>query len=161
MAKKRKISQKRVEEFRRWLLKASDQQVERYAGVITPSLQRAAEAFHLDPQSDWHREILVNILAQLMFGDGKRGRPRNTLKWDWDRAYNLGDAVAAIRQEKPDIPYSQVAKIILHRYPKEYADCSEAALRRRVRDAHEHYTMVQKAWEEDAEAARQQEPPTK
>jgi hypothetical protein len=85
MAKKRKIrkiSRKRFERFRHWVLNASGEQLERYTNLIPPSLRRAAEFFYLDPQSEWHREILVRILAQLMFGQGKRGRPSKSVKWD-------------------------------------------------------------------------------
>jgi hypothetical protein len=48
-----------------------------------------------------------------------------------------------LKQEKPNIKYSQAAKIIMRRYPEEYADCTETTLRQRMRSAHEHYEWLQ------------------
>jgi hypothetical protein len=151
MAKK-KISRRRIEEARNWLSNASDRQLSRYTNLIPPSLQSAAEAFGLDPQSEWHREILVRILAGLMFGKGKKGRPSKSVKWDWHRAADLGMHFDELKQEKPNIKYSQAAKIIKDRYPEEYADCTEMTLRQRMRSAHEHYEW----WQEELRLEQEQ-----
>jgi len=115
-AKKRKISRKRVDEVRDWVTAASDHQLERYTNLITPSLQKAADAFKLDPASEWHREILVRVLSHLMFGQGKRGRPPMTYKWSPPRDFDLGMHFSELKREKPNIKYSQAAKVIKHRY---------------------------------------------
>jgi hypothetical protein len=105
MAKKkrkiiRKISQKRFEQILHQILNASDEELGLYTNRIQPSLRAAAEAFHLDPRSEWHREILVRILARLMFGQGKRGRPSKSVKWGWHRAADLGMHFDDLKQER-------------------------------------------------------------
>ena len=156
MAKKRKISRKRVEGALHWVRAASDQQLERYTNLITPSLQEAADAFNLDPDSEWHREILVRVLAHLMFGQGKRGRPPMTLKWAPPREYDLGMHFNELKREKPNIKYSQAAKLIKHRYRKEYADCSETTLRQRMPGAHGYYEWCLEEMEDHAAEQRRE-----
>jgi hypothetical protein len=156
MAKKRKISRKRMEDFRRWTLSASGEELGRYTNLIPVSLQKAADAFGLDAGSEGHREVLVRILAQLMFGDGKRGRPRMTHKWFEQREYDLGAHFHELKRERPDIKLSEAARFILRRYPEEYADCKgkERALARRIRDAVRFYEWCHEQDEAQEEERR-------
>ena len=140
--KKRKISQKRVWRIRDWLISASVEELTRLANSMGPSLRSAAEAFGLDPHSEWHREILLRILAQLVFSDGKKGRPKETLKWYPEREYDLGYHFHLLRQEKPGIKFSEAAKAVKRRWPKEYADSSETTLRQRMRSAYSFWEEV-------------------
>ena len=114
-----------------------------YTNLLPVSLQKAAEAFHLSPDSEWHREILVRILSELMFGEGKKGRPRDTLKWHPEREYDLGGRFCELKQERPNIKYSQAAKVIMRRYPEEYVDCSETTLRQRLPAAYSFWEECQ------------------
>jgi hypothetical protein len=136
MAKKRKISPRRLQGARDWLSTASPEQLGRYANLVPVSLQRAAEAVGLDPHNEWHCEILVRILAHLMFGEGKRGRPKHTTKWDAQRGFDLGHHFHLVQQERPKIKFSEAAKAIKLRWPEVYAGCSEMTLRQRVHDAY-------------------------
>jgi hypothetical protein len=140
---KRKVSQKRIQDLGEWVLKASDQTFYHAAGLITPSLRKAAETFRLDPECELHREILLRILSELMFGQGKPGRPRDTLKWYPPREYDLGYHFYQLKQERPNITYSQAAKIIMKRYPNEYTDCKESALRQRMAGAYAFFEECQ------------------
>ena len=161
MAKRRKISRKRIEDIRQWLLEASDERLERYTSVIPKSLQMAAASFHLDPESERHREILVRVLAHLMFGRGKRGRPPMTLKWHPGREIDLGFHFSELKREKPNIKYSEAAKIIMQRYRKEYADCKVSALRQRMPAAYASFMWMEEQFEEhqrQQEQERQREP---
>jgi hypothetical protein len=98
--KKLKISRKRLHDLQEWVERASDQQLGRYTNLVTPSLQKAAETFHLDPHSEWHCEILVRILAALVFGKGKKGRPHSTYKWPPPRDYDLALHYFELKREE-------------------------------------------------------------
>jgi hypothetical protein len=157
MAKKLKISRRRLQDLQDEVERASDQQLERYTNLITPSLQKAAETFRLDPHSDWHCQILVRILARLIFSKGKKGRPRDTFKWHPQREHHLGYHFYELKQEKPKIKYSEAARIIMKRYPDEYADCKEMALRQRLRGAYEFFEECRQQDEAVDEWIRQME----
>jgi hypothetical protein len=76
----KKISKTRIEQARRWLRR------NREAPKVAPALERAASFFDLDPKDP----RLAYVLAQLLFGPGKRGRPSGAVKWRGYDAHDLG-----------------------------------------------------------------------
>jgi hypothetical protein len=144
----KKISQRRIQQARGWLHGISDEDVAVYGRAMTPALKRAADAFGLDPLDPYHRGAILNALAQLVFGNGKRGRPKETYKWAGEREYNLGYHYYLLQPERPDIKFSQAARIIKKRWRGEYADCTEMTLRQRMRAALEFFEKAQKDWAE-------------
>jgi hypothetical protein len=146
----KKISARRLEEAREWLFR-EPKNLKTIAKTITPSLKKAAAAFGLDPKDPHDAAILLRILAQLVFSDGKRGRPPNTSKWIHPREYDLGYHFHLLRQEKPRIKLTAAAKAIKLRWPKEYADSSETTLRQRMRAAYQCFEAIQAMAEEHAQ----------
>jgi hypothetical protein len=120
----KKISHKRIAQARGWL---QQQEVLK----VTPALKKAAVTFDLDLKNPQHRQRLLCVLAHLVFADGKRGRPRNTWKWDGQLEWHLGKCFYELRQEQPSITIAAGAKIIKRQCP-EFADTTESSMRKRL-----------------------------
>jgi hypothetical protein len=97
------------------------------AAVAAPALLQAAEFFGLDPAKD--RDLLLHILASIVFGKRKKGRPGGTRNWDEKRFSQLGFHREAVERDNPGIGDKRAATEIKRRH-SEYRDSVEVIRQR-------------------------------
>jgi hypothetical protein len=82
-------------------------------------LSNAAQFFELDYKKGSHRDLLLFILADIVFGSRKAGR-RRTKQWDRKRLLDLAAHWREVERVNPGISDAQAAKAIKHRHPGSY-----------------------------------------
>lgn len=107
------------------------------------ALSRAEKEFDLDLRKDRDRLQLLHILADIVFGVEKRGRPRGKKKWDSWRLWQL--AVDRGYFNLWDLSDKKAVVEIKKRHPERYRDTSAEMMRQMLQEARREY---QEKWNE-------------
>jgi hypothetical protein len=79
----------------------------------TESLAEAARFFRLDLNDVRQREKLLYLLADIVFGRGKKGRPRGSKSsWNLIRLGDLGQIYEEMRRQRPNDSDAEIARRI-------------------------------------------------
>ena len=101
-----------------------------------PSLNRAAEIFDLDLSVDAQRALLLQILADVLFAESKKGRPpAKKAKWDRLRLIQLAVDCNKVKAETPGISDKKAASMIKHNFSNRYKHASAEMIRQYLADA--------------------------
>jgi hypothetical protein len=112
------------------------------------ALSSAEKHFGLDSNDDQDRLRLLYILADIVFGVGRRGRPRDSKKWASDRLVQLHEDHIEVKKDLPKLSNSKAAAEIKKRYPDRYKDTSAEMMRQMLREARSAH------WRSDEEAVQ-------
>jgi len=99
------------------------------------ALSRAEKHFGLDSKHDQDRLRLLYILADIVFGVGRPGRPRDSKKWASDRLVQLHEDHIEVKKDLPKLSNGKAAAEIKKRYPDRYKDTSAEMMRQMLREA--------------------------
>jgi hypothetical protein len=95
-----------------------------------PSLRRAAEFFNLELSAGPQRQLLLEILADVLFAENKRGRPQaQKRKWDILTLIQLAVDYNKVKEDMPGISDTKAARVIKERYRGRYKHASEEMIR--------------------------------
>ena len=101
-----------------------------------PAVRRAARAFELDEKRRGHRNLLLVVLADILFGEPRRaGRPRKPTKWNRAGLIRLRDDYNELLSGNPPISDKAAAEKIKEKFPDRYRHVQAGALRRRLPEA--------------------------
>src|SRR5262249_50594645 len=103
-------------------------------------VQDAFRYFGLNPQEPAHRDILLIVLADVVFGPRHRGRRRGSQSWDAKRLFLLGCDYDTVAANQPKMSNSEAAKKI-KRLPR-YKHDSETTIRQRLPAARRQLELV-------------------
>jgi hypothetical protein len=86
----------------------------KFLGCNPTSLEDAAQFFGLDHTRESHREILLLLLAQAVFGKKTRGPKRGgkTLTWSHGRKFILGYLSGELSHQNPNWSNEKIAAVI-------------------------------------------------
>jgi len=102
------------------------------------SVAVAAKRFGLDSKDARQREKLLWVLADVVFGRGKRGRPKGS-KTSWGRRlFILGEIYQQKKNENPKPSDAKIAKLIKNEHAEFKNDDAEQ-IRQRLRMAHQEF----------------------
>jgi hypothetical protein len=118
------------------------------------SLSRASKFFHLDAKKPAHRELLLGIFADILFGKRRRGRPARRTKWNVKVLEQLWNDLAEVKEIKPEISDAKAAQIIKNKHRDRYRHTSPEMLRQRLGEARGRANQLEKQKKEMAEALR-------
>jgi hypothetical protein len=76
------------------------------------SLRRAAQFFELDVMDPDDFTVLVNLLAEILFGDRPSGRKRGDKIWDTQKFYSLGMQSKILKSKNPGLTGTEIAELI-------------------------------------------------
>jgi hypothetical protein len=102
-----------------------------------PSLRRAEEYLRLDRADPW----LLRVLADVLFHDRKKGRPKRTKRRDLDFLVQLDVDRRAVEKDHPAISDRKAAGEIKKRYDR-YKHITERTIRESLKDARGHHRMA-------------------
>ena len=114
--------------FRAYLAQAAEKD--------TPHIARAGEYFGLDPNHQTEAQVLLRVLAQILFP--KKGRRKGTKAWSGLRLLTLAFRAQEMEAKHPRLNDSNLAKKIYGEFPDEYK--SEHAVRQRLASARKQIT---------------------
>jgi hypothetical protein len=98
-----------------------------------PEVIRAAKFFGLDERSRSHRNLLLAVLADTLFGRPRRaGRPKKSTKWNRASLIQLRDDYNEVIKEHPRISDRPGADKIKDKFPDRYQHVQADALRKRL-----------------------------
>jgi hypothetical protein len=97
----------------------------------SPAVSKAAQYFNLDLTKKDDADLLLNILAGVVFPE--RGRDKGNKHWGVDRLVKLGKQWLEIARSSPGISDYDAAEKIKKQYPGQYQ--SEDTIRQRLPDA--------------------------
>jgi hypothetical protein len=101
-----------------------------------PSLNRAAEFFGLDLSVEAQRALLLQILADVIFAESKKGRPpAKKAKWDRLTLIQLAVDCNKVKTETPGISDKKAASIIKRDFSSRYKHASAEMIRQYLADA--------------------------
>jgi hypothetical protein len=101
-----------------------------------PGLSKAADFFGLDLSKSEQRALLLDILADVIFGEQKKGRPpAKKAKWDRLRLIQLAVDCNKVKAETPGISDKKAASIIKHNFSNRYKHASAEMIRQYLADA--------------------------
>jgi hypothetical protein len=98
-------------------------------------LSRAARFFGLDQENPTHRMVLLYILAEVVFYEVPKGRPRGTTKWDKNRLLELAAHADVLRKRTGRVSDKDAAKELKNVFDDEYRHDSPETIRQRLPDA--------------------------
>src|SRR5262249_19876778 len=97
------------------------------------ALSEAAEYFGLDLAKSAEQALLLHILADIVFGERKKGRPRtNKGKWDVARLIQLAIDCNKIKEDSPGISDKKAVGEIKSRYRERYKYATSEMMRQRL-----------------------------
>jgi hypothetical protein len=134
---KKKISPRRLQRARNWISQQPAANLEAWAQKVTPSLKKAADTLRLDPKDPQQAAILLRVLAQLVFTEGKRGRPKASQIFDTRQYFKpvvLGERYMRAKLENPGMNDRKIAEKLQKQYP-DYKNMAAESLRVLLRDA--------------------------
>jgi hypothetical protein len=106
------------------------------AGGPPPALSEAAKYFDLQLGKPAEQSLLLHILADVVFGERKRGRPRTKKgKWDVLTLIQLAIDCNKIKEETPGISDKKAVGEIKRRYRERYKYATSEMMRQRLRPA--------------------------
>jgi hypothetical protein len=121
------------------------------------ALSKAQKHFGLDLENDRDRRNLLYILADIVFGVGKRGRPRYSKKWDYYRLLRLAEDRIEVERVLPKLSDRKAATEIKKRHPDRYKDTSAEMMRQMLREARSaHWWHGEEAAQAAIDAAREE-----
>jgi|SRR5262249_14636419 len=101
-----------------------------------PGLSKAADFFGLDLSKSEQRQLLLNILADVVFGEQKKGRPRaKKRKWDVLTLIQLAVDCNKVKAEAPGISDKKAAGLIKNHFSGRYKHASAEMIRQYLADA--------------------------
>lgn len=116
----------------------------------------AAEYFKIKPDDP----RLLHLLADVVFGHGKKGRPRGT-KTSWgSRLLTLGRIYDEKKNKNPKLSGAEIARLIKSEHD-EFKNDDDGQIRQRLRAAHKeyHFWCLDQAADYAAEPPEGWEPP--
>jgi hypothetical protein len=124
---------------RRTIQKRLDKARYRFYQQEPESVAAAAKHFELDPNDARQREKLLWLLADVVFGRGKKGRPKgSSTSWDSKRLCSLAAIYAEKKYENPKLSDAKIAKLIKDEH-EEFKNDDAQQIRQRLRWAEEVY----------------------
>jgi hypothetical protein len=108
------------------------------------ALSRAEKHFGLDRKNEHDRLHLLYILADIVFGVGRRGRPPASKKWKSNKLWQLAKDHIAVKKDLPKLSNTKAAEQIKKRYPDRYKHTSAEMVRQMLPEAH----FEREFWEE-------------
>jgi hypothetical protein len=98
-----------------------------------PSLNRAAKVFDLDLSVEAQRALLLQILADVLFAESKKGRPpARKPKWDVLKLIQLAVDCNKIKEDMPGISDKKAADVIKDRHQSRYKHASPEMIRQHL-----------------------------
>jgi len=91
------------------------------------TLEAAALFFGLDLTNQTESEFLLRLLAFLIFGEGKAGRPPRSKKWQGDELTSLAESYHSIKRENPRMSDVKIAEQIRRKHG--YRNITNSAIR--------------------------------
>jgi hypothetical protein len=101
---------------------------------LESSVAKAAKYLHRNPADPADSRWLLRILADVLFGDRKKGRRRGSAKWHMWRLVELDVHRNVVERDNPGISDRRAAAEIKQRYPQYRHDTVEV-VRRRLNEA--------------------------
>ena len=99
-------------------------------------LLNALEFFSLDLSNQAHLDLLLVILADVVFGEQKKGRPPDKKrKWDTLKLIQLAVDCNKVKGDMPKISDAKAAQLIKDRYRSRYKHASGEMIRQYLYDA--------------------------
>jgi hypothetical protein len=112
------------------------------AGRVSPSMAKrisaerpmvaAARFFNLDMRKERDRNVLLFVLSDTVFRPVRRGRKKNTKKWDFQKLIDLGGHCLMIKHKNPKMSDRAAAEKIKKAFPDEYRHVNEPTIRQRL-----------------------------
>jgi hypothetical protein len=103
------------------------------AGGPPPALSRAAEFFGLHLGKPAEHALLLHILADAVFGEHKKGRPRTKKgKWDVVTLIQLAVDCNKIKEDTPGISDKKAVGVIKNRHRDRYKYATAEMMRQRL-----------------------------
>jgi hypothetical protein len=132
-------------------------------GTISPALEKAAQAFGLDPRSQADRDQLLEYFAEAHYGKRERGRPREISGEDlFGLIMVLGHLEPIEHLElRGKTRAAVVAKDLREQFPERFTRLGDRALRQRVTKLlkeYEELNALVKQYEEEYQAKRSKPP---
>jgi hypothetical protein len=107
-----------------------------------PSLNKAAKFFDLDLSVEAQRELLLQILADVLFAESKKGRPAaRKPKWDILTLIQLAVDCNKVKEDLPGTSDKSAARVIKKRYGARYKHASEEMIRQYLNPARDCLEM--------------------
>jgi hypothetical protein len=144
----RKAIQRRLDSYKQRLGHAYDKQ-NPWAAIDETSLDVAGQFFFLDPSEPIYRECLLYVLADVLFGKWKTGRPAGSnVAWDFNRYFRLYQLYHVIKHDNPKLGKTEIAKLIC-KYPEFKYNSPEQVRQRISRAFREHAEHARRSRECD------------
>jgi hypothetical protein len=123
---------------RRTIQKRLDKARYRFYHSEPESVAAAAKHFGVDPNDARQREKLLWLLADIVFGRGKKGRPRGSRTSWGHRLVTLGGLYREKKYENPKLTDAKIAMLIKQEHAK-FKNDDPDQIRQRLREAEEAY----------------------
>jgi hypothetical protein len=109
----RKAIERRLDSYRQQHFRAFDK-LDPGFGINKKSLTLAAQFFGFDLERfPMLREVLLYILADVLFGRRKKGRPKGShAAWDFNRHFRLFQLYHLKKRDNPQLSRAGIAKLI-------------------------------------------------
>jgi hypothetical protein len=123
-----------------------------------PTIASAFRQLGLDPEISSHRELLLVVLAQIVFGPKRRGgRRKGTVKnpsahWHSARLFLLGVHFEKVVKANPGISDRQAGHKITKQFP--YPGVSPDTIRKRLPAARKQWADTKRAFEDAPRVTR-------
>jgi hypothetical protein len=102
----------------------------------SPVLSRAAEFFDLDVKDELQRATLLTILADVVFGEAPKGRPKkHSRKWSRFRLVRLAVDLEKIKGGLPNLSDRKATALLKKKFPKRYKHNSAEIIRQNASEA--------------------------
>ncbi|MGB5183506.1 MAG: hypothetical protein WBO12_15145 [Xanthobacteraceae bacterium] len=142
----RKAIERRLDSYKRRLDGAADK-LNPWSAIDEKSLVLAGRFFTLDPDDEIMRDALLYVLADVLFGTRKKGRPRESnTAWNFDRYFRLFQLYHLKKRDNPKLRKAQIAELICEH--KEFRNNDPEQIRQHIgRALREHAEHVRRCRE--------------
>jgi hypothetical protein len=110
---------------------------------VESGVSRAARFFGLDQEKPTHRALLLHILAEVVFYEPPKGRPKGSAKWSTEKLFLLGIRASALRKRLGSLKGNDAAKELKMLFKDDYRHDSIETVRQRLRDALQEFEKIQ------------------
>jgi hypothetical protein len=126
----RRAIERRLDSYKQQLDRAVDK-FSPWFGIDQKSLALAGQFFSLDPDKPNMRDILLYILADVLFGTRKTGRPSaSNTAWTLERYFRLCQLYHLKKHENPKLSKAKIAELI--REHKEFKNDDPEQIRQHI-----------------------------
>jgi hypothetical protein len=106
-------------------------------------LSKATKFFGLDQDNPTHRAVLLHILADVVFHEAPKGRPKGAAKWTTEKLFLLGIRAYALRKRLGSLKGNDAANELKMLFKDDYRHDSIETIRQRLRDALQEFEEIQ------------------